>query len=111
MKLVLVSLIPEGPIICLRALGAIDTTKKIYGVDWVQIGYISGREAAASGLATNFNSLAKNHVHGALLSGMTIMQNINVAKDFSLIVTFEDESPLWLLYWTVPYGVPIVETG
>jgi len=110
-KFVVISMIPEGPLLFERILSMVDQKDKIYGVDWINLGYVSGRESAAAGLADNFKSVVLTDQSGSSLNDFDLTSNINGAEDFDLILTFVDESAPWLLYWSVPFGVPIIETG
>lgn len=110
-KFVAISTIPEGPMLFDRILGMVDQGDKTYGEDWVNVGYVSGRESAAAGLAEDFKSVVKTDYRGVSLDELELTKDITGAEDFDLILTFEDESTPWLLYWAVPFDIPIVLSG
>lgn len=110
-KIVLISLIPEGPVIFTNVLSSLDMSGRTYGVDWVNIGYVPGRDATVVGLADDFKALVKADVDGTPIGQISLMDDITGAESFYCILTFEDEGTPYPTYWNLVKGIPIVKTG
>lgn len=113
-KFVVVHFWTEGPLVFNALLGQVNPADhgKVYGVDWINLGFIPGSETAIGALATSFqNSVANDYVEGRPLSSFPIMDNIHTATDIDLIISFETGTPgapEWLRQWNTPYGVPMI---
>jgi hypothetical protein len=111
-RIVVVTFWTEGPLVFNTLLGQVDPTDygKVYGEDWINLGYIPGSETAMGSLATSFqNTVANDYVEGRPLSSFSIMDDIKEATDIDLIISFETGTPgtsEWLRQWNTPYGVP-----
>jgi hypothetical protein len=110
-NIVIISLIPEGPVINEKVLASVDMSGRTYGVDWVNVGYVPGRDATCVGLADDFKSIVKADVQGTPIDQIPIMADITGAESFYGILTFEDEGTPWPTYWQLVKGIPIVKTG
>jgi hypothetical protein len=66
-------------------LPRVNQRDKVYGVDWVDLGYIEGHETAMAALARDFLYPVKD-VRGKLLQDYPIMQKLKSAKDISLYI-------------------------
>lgn len=110
--IVVVTFWVEGPLVFNTLLGQVDPADygKVYGEDWINLGYIPGGETAMGSLATSFqNTVANDYVDGRPLSSFSIMDNIRTANDIDLIISFETGTPgtsEWLRQWNTPFGVP-----
>jgi len=113
-KFVVLSFWTEGPLVFNALLRQVDPADygKVYGVDWINLGYIPGSETAMGALATSFqNSVANDYVERRPLSDFPIMENIYTATDIDLIISFETGTPgapEWLRQWNTAYGVNII---
>jgi hypothetical protein len=111
-KIVVVTFWVEGPLVFDTLLGQVDPADygKVYGEDWINLGYIPGSETAIGSLATSFqNTVANDYVEGRPLSSFAIMDDIKSANDIDLIISFETGTPgtpEWLRQWNTAYGVP-----
>lgn len=111
-KFIVLSFWTEGPLVFDRLIGQVDPADygKVYGEDWIRLGYIPGGETAMSALATSFqNTIPNDYVEGKPLDSFPIMDNIKSAEDIDLIISFETGTPgtpEWLRQWNTPYGVP-----
>jgi hypothetical protein len=66
--------------------GYVDTThigNKVYGVDWVSLGYIEGHEAAMAKLAADMHFVSLDQF-GNTLASLPLMNDIKTAGDFNL---------------------------
>lgn len=68
--------------------GYVDTMHigdKVYGVDWVSLGYIEGHETAMAKLAADMHFVSLDQF-GNSLASLPLMDNINTAGDFQLLI-------------------------
>jgi hypothetical protein len=87
-KLVLVSLTYVGGVVyTLRALDTVDKHGKIYGQDYVYLGYYAGVEAAMSLFVSDMHTLAKTDYFGTPIDQIPMMRNIRTGKDINLFIT------------------------
>lgn len=111
-KFIVVSFWTEGPLVFDTLIGQVDPADygKVYGEDWIRLGYIPGGETAMGTLASSFqNTVPKDYVEGKSLDSFPIMAGIKSAEDIDLIISFETGTPgtpEWLRQWKTPYGVP-----
>ena len=111
-KFVVVHFWTEGPLVFDTLLGQVDPADhgKVYGEDWIRLGYIPGSETAMGALATSFqNTVPTDYVEGRPLDDFPIMADVKSAEDIDLIISFETGTPgtgEWLRQWNTPYGVP-----
>jgi hypothetical protein len=95
---------PEGGPIYDTRLAPLMKDQK-YGEDYVNFGYIAGKESAAEVLGKNIRSLLKTDAYGMSIDALPIMTNVNGAKDVALLITVDDGSStiMWIQQWVVPY--------
>jgi hypothetical protein len=95
---------PEGAPIYETRLQPLMKDQK-YGVDYVNFGYITGKESAAEVLGKNIRSILKTDAYGKPIDSLPMMSNVNGAKDVSLLITVDDGSAtiMWVQQWVVPY--------
>ena len=111
-KFIVVSFWTEGPLVFDTLIGQVDPADygKVYGEDWIRLGYLPGGETAMGAFATSFqNTVPKDYVEGKSLDSFPIMADIKSAEDIDLIISFETGTPgtpEWLRQWNTPYGVP-----
>lgn len=113
-KIIVVSFWAEGPLVFTQLLAQMDPTNygKIYGEDWINLGYIPGSEPAMRAFGDDMaKAVAKDYIQGKNLSEFPIMQTVNSANDIDLIISIETGTPgltEWLRQWNEPYKTPIV---
>lgn len=111
-KFIVVSFWTEGPLVFDTLIGQVDPADygKVYGEDWIRLGYLPGGETAMGAFATSFqNTVPKDYVEGKSLDSFPIMADVKSAEDIDLIISFETGTPgtpEWLRQWNTPYGVP-----
>lgn len=111
-KFIVVSFWTEGPLVFDQLLRQVDPADygKVYGEDWIRLGYVPGSETAMGALGRSFsNTVASDYVEGRPLSSFPLMQTIDTADDIDLIISIETGTPgtsEWLRQWNAPYGVP-----
>ncbi len=113
-KVIVVSFWAEGPLVFTQLLAQMDPTSygKVYGEDWINLGYIPGSEPAMRAFGDDMaKAVAKDYIEGKNLSEFPIMQTVNSANDIDLIISIETGTPgltEWLRQWNEPYKTPIV---
>lgn len=113
-KIIVVSFWAEGPLVFTQLLKQMDPTSygKVYGVDWISLGYIPGSEPAMRAFGEDMaKAVAKDYVEGKNLSEFPMMKTINSAADIDLVISIETGTPgltEWLRQWQEPYRTPIV---
>lgn len=110
-KIVSCSFYTDGPVIfttyfkpMLEAAGYVD------GVDFINLGYISGLTVAYQATATDIRSAVQTDYYGNPIDGQPIMENVNKATDFALAITIDAYNSVndYITYWGTPFGTPIV---
>jgi hypothetical protein len=96
----------------------IQATGKVYGVDYVYLGFLPGWEPMIAGMATNVLGLYQNDYWGAPTADMPIFQDVEYKNtgrrgfidynDIDLIVNIEGKhtSRYFIYQWNIPYGTP-----
>jgi hypothetical protein len=62
-----------------------DESKKKYGVDWVNLGYMEGKEAALAAFGADIDYIGKDY-YGNSLAGMPIFEGVESLNDVKLLV-------------------------
>lgn len=82
---------------------------KIYGVDFVNLGFLPGMEAGIATLAKDVSAVYKIDYYGTDVNSLPIMKDFKSATDAKIVVIIYDYNPepySWIRQWR-PYGVPI----
>jgi hypothetical protein len=90
-----------------QVLPKVDKRGKQYGVDWVNIGYLEGKETAMSAFAANF-MYAQKDAYGHPLDTLPLMKEIKSMKDVDLYLTIQggDYILTSIRQFAVPYNKP-----
>lgn len=87
----------------------VDTRGKIYGKDWIDLGFVPGREAAMASLVNNIRGLISVDYYGSSLDQYDIMKGVNKIEDFNMIINIGGgDTDLVLRQWVTPTKVPFV---
>jgi len=114
LKVVVVAFWTEGPLVFNTLLTQLNPEDfgKVYGEDWVELGYMPGGETAMNSLASDIHAaFTRDFLENRPISEFPIMQDIRTAQDIDLIVSIETGTPglpEWLRQWQAPHGVPII---
>jgi hypothetical protein len=85
---------------------------KVYGTDWIDLGYIPGTETAMASFSRDpVGTASTDFLQHQPTASYPIMQNIKSAADFSLIISIETGTPgagEWLRQAQAPYGTPLI---
>ncbi|MFP3951814.1 MAG: hypothetical protein ACLFVP_06740 [Candidatus Bathyarchaeia archaeon] len=114
-KVVVVATWQEGPMVMDILLNEIDPEQeygKVYGEDWIELGWVPQSEIGMASLATDiWKAKPRDYIMDKPTSSFPIMQDIKTAEDIDLLVTFETGTPglpEWLRQWQTPYDTPII---
>lgn len=84
---------------------------KVYGRDYVYLGYIAGGEAAAASLARSIKGTISVDNFGNRLEDLPLMKEVDKATDFNLVVIASSGTDVFAYYvrqWHTPYNVPLL---
>jgi len=114
-KVVIVASWNQGPLvmdIVLKELKPAETYGKVYGEDWIELGWVPQGEIGMAALGKDiWSTKPADYIEGKPTSSYPIMQNIKTAEDIDLIVSFETGTPglpEWVRQWNTPYGTPMI---
>ncbi len=113
-KIIVVTFWAEGALVFDQALRQVDPASygKVYGVDWIDLGYIPGGEPAIRAFGEDMISTApKDYIQRQPTGSFAIMQDVKSARDVDLIISIETGTPgltEWLRQWQEPFKVPII---
>lgn len=88
LKVIYFSTWPMGSQFVDKALKAADKHGKVYGVDYVNIGYVAGWDTGLAALASNLHGVVQVDYYGNSIAG-TFLDNVNSGKDVALCIAFE----------------------
>jgi hypothetical protein len=114
-KVVVVASWLQGPLVMdvvLNELKPAESYGKVYGEDWVELGWFAQGEIGMAALGNDiWATLPVDYIENEPTSSFPIMQNIKTAEDIDLIISFETGTPglpEWVRQWNVPYGTDII---
>lgn len=114
-KVVVVASWVDGPRIMnmvMEQLKPEQNYQKVYGEDWIELGYFPGSEVGMAALAKDIHgTLAVDYIQNKPTSSFPIMQNIKTAQDIDLIVAHETGTPglpEWVRQWVTPYDIKMI---
>jgi hypothetical protein len=112
-KVYIVSLWPESPIMANQAIKEIIDTKLFNleeGVDYALFDYKTGGFIVIKGIAENFREVYKQDHNGNLIEDLTIMEDIYSVSDFDFVFDFSAGVPgnaEWVQYACDPKKIPL----
>ena len=111
-KVVIISFLhADGmPIFELYVRPRVNFNGKVYGQDWVNLGWIPGFEVGMSAFAKGIKQVVSKDYYGTPISDLPMMKNINVAEDFKLVITFVYIEE-YIRQFNNPYKLPIILGG
>jgi len=94
-----------------KVLKTAEAQGKVYGVDWVQLGFIASGEAAIVSVAENLHSAFKTDYFGTPIDKLPLMAKVHNYNDMGLIIS-SFGSTTWIessvRQWYIKYNLPIV---
>jgi hypothetical protein len=81
-----------------------------YGVDYVNLGYKDGAQAAMKKMAENFHEVFPSDVNGTPLDQLPIMKNIKTYKNMKLVVSLATGiiGEWWANLVNAQFGIPVI---
>jgi len=110
-KVVTMSTSNEGPLLWEKAMTELNIARfgKEYGKDYIHIGYIAGVETAMAAVGKSISATTTTDYKGTPLSKYSIMQGVDSAEDFALLIVYTtggDQSEGWVRQWYTSYKTP-----
>jgi hypothetical protein len=98
----------ETPPIITGILDIAGTEGKVYGEDWVELGFLPGYEPAMAAIAADLWEMATDE-YGTPLEDIPLMQDLHTLNDIELtIVTYGSDIEGWVRQWHTAYGTPML---
>lgn len=82
-----VSSIPDGPMFAEASLKVLEEQGKVYGEDYVNLGFFAGGESGIAAWAEDFRSVFRADWRKTPVDQIPVMQGIEKAQDFDLVVS------------------------
>ena len=103
---------PDGPMIADMTFKNIDLNGKVYGVDYVNIGYFY-RKVGMAAFATSIHKLTETDFYGNSLDELPMMKDVDDMNDFVVAFVMTDFGSItWQIgQWNAPYGIPMIGIG
>jgi len=110
-KVVAMSTSIEGTLLFDKVIAELNPSQygKKYGVDYIHIGYIAGTESAMAAVGKSIRATTTTDYKGTPLDQYPIMQGVNEAADFDLLICYTtggDQSEGWVRQWYTTYKTP-----
>tara|TARA_B100000131_G_scaffold317350_1_gene359197 strand:- start:379 stop:1275 length:897 start_codon:yes stop_codon:yes gene_type:complete len=112
-KVYIVSLWPEGPIMAQQAMSTVKNSGLFNikdGSDYVMFDYKVGGFVVIKGIADNFRELYKQDYNGNAIEDLQIMEGIYSVEDFDFVFDFSAGVPgnaEWVQYACDPKNIPL----
>ena len=110
LRILAVGFFDTGPSLMETAFGGSAYKNKVYGMDYVNLGYLAGGENAISSMAKNIPGSFPKDYRGNDTAGMPIMAGVKTCKDVALVITISSGTPgvpEWIRQVGDPMKVPI----
>ncbi|MEC7855585.1 MAG: hypothetical protein VYC61_02495 [Candidatus Neomarinimicrobiota bacterium] len=111
-KVFVTCLWPDGQFMAQDALNQVAKNEfnKVYGEDYVFLGFRPGNEAVVKGIVSNIRKLYTVDVYQKKIDEIPVMKGINNVKDFDFLFSSSAGFPgtiEWVQYASDPTGVPM----
>ncbi len=102
----------QSPLLMEEAMNAVGLEEhgKVYGVDFVNLGYIAGDEASVAAIGSDVKALVRVDYYGTPIGDIPIMDMFNDAGDIDLAVSLAagmNYPELYLRQWQTTYGTKV----
>lgn len=114
LKVLFYSPIQDGPLMLQTELGKQvipESYGKVYGTDYVVLGYAPLGEAGEASMGINIRGVYTTDWKGTPLDSLPMMQSINAAKDIDLLIfvyTSCTDVEFPIRQWVTPYKMPTI---
>jgi len=107
-NVVFVSIVATGPMFTEGILEAIEGHDRVYGEDYVHLGYLAGLETAISAMAQNLKKAYNTDFYGTPTNELPILDEVTDANDFDAFVVFTASEPSqYVRQIEGKYGIPL----
>lgn len=110
-KIYAFALWPDGNFMSTEAFSEVaDLYGKIYGIDFVNLGYKPGQEAVVKGIASDLRALYTADLNGTSIDDIPMMKNVNNIEDFNFVFSLSAGFPgskEWVQYACDPKNIPM----
>jgi hypothetical protein len=109
-KVVIVGFYIDAPMMAEKVMTEIQdhpvVKNKVYGEDYVLLPMIMGAEVGSASLGRDVKSMFEEDSRGNKLSDLSIMDDLNTAEDFELVITYGSEGAgtYFINQWVIPFG-------
>jgi hypothetical protein len=107
-KIVCASFKNHGPMIIDSLTAPYAAEGKVYGTDYVSLGFLAGGETALAAWAADVKKAFPTDWKGNSTAAMPILQGIETASDFDMFVFFTDDSAEVWVRQIAQYKVPLI---
>ena len=111
LRVYMMGLWPAGPDLGNLALEAIAPRyNKVYGVDYINVGYRPGGPVMLISLGRNVGDIVRSDYAGVPIDSFPLGRAVKTARDMSFVMTLSAGDPgvlHWIIYFSARYGTPI----
>lgn len=110
-KVILWSSAADGPLIMEQYIIPYYEEKgKVYGVDYVNLGFTPGGEAAIARMATGIKETVGIDFFGTPVGELPMLEGIVGAESIDLVITVDsgEATENYIRHWSSPYGIPTI---
>jgi hypothetical protein len=107
-NVIFVSIVTTGPMFTEKLLTSIEGHDRVYGEDYVHLGYLAGEETAISAMAQNFKKAYPTDFYGTPSSDLPVLDGITDASDVDAFMVFTASEPSqYVRQIEGKYGTPL----
>ncbi|MBS7637554.1 hypothetical protein KEJ49_01495 [Candidatus Bathyarchaeota archaeon] len=96
----------------IKALNPEKNYGKVYGRDYIHMGYNPMREVGMAQFASDvYKAFPTDYINKKPLETYEIMKGVSGAKDFDLLISIQSGTPgnpEWVRQWIAPFGIPYI---
>jgi hypothetical protein len=112
-KVIFTSFSVEGPVWVQKIMSEIDTNGRVYGIDYVYLGFTPGGVTAITAMANDLPSLVQKDYFGTSFNQLpnngAILEEIKSAVDFDLLIVVQASGYTdYIGPWSAKYGIPTI---
>lgn len=107
-NVIFVSIVTTGPMFTEKLLDSIEGHDRVYGEDYVHLGYLAGEETAISAMAQNLPKAYSTDFYGTPTSELPLLDEVVDANDFDAFIVFTASEPSqYVRQIEGKYGIPL----
>ena len=107
LKIVIVNFDPQGPIFADKLLNSVNKHDKVYGEDYILLGWVpGGKDVGGAALANDIHGVFAKDFYGNEINSFQMMDSINDHEDIDLIIDIDwgSGTEAFLYQWVAPHG-------